>query len=122
MGPAIGPVGHLEGVWYEALHGWSPDGRRISIERSTAPNDSPGLAWEPVIVALDGVTPELTIGFQTKDGWRDEWSPDGTAIQVQPRDFDGNGTPAAALGHDHGSSRSAPWAADSYPAWQRVAP
>jgi len=115
-------VGHLEGVWYEALRGWSPDGRRISIERSTAPIDSPGLAWEPVIVALDGVTPDLTVGFQTKDSWRDEWSPDGTAIQVQPRDLDGNALQQLLWDTTTGSSRSAPWAADSYPTWQRVAP
>ena len=115
-------VGHLKGVWYEALHGWSPDGRRISIERSTAPMDSAGLAWEPVIVALDGVTPDLTVGFQTKHGWRDEWSPDGTAIQVQPRDREGNASQQLLWNTTDGTSQSAPWAADSYPAWQRVAP
>jgi hypothetical protein len=115
-------VGHLEGVWYEALHGWSPDGRRISIERSTAAENSPGLASEPVIVALDGVMPDLTVGFQTKDGWHDEWSPDGTAIQVQPMDGDGNGLQQLLWNTANGTSHPAPWAADSYPAWQRVAP
>ena len=115
-------VGHLEGVWYEALHGWSPDGRRISIERSTAPADSPGVAWEPVIVALDGVTPDLTVRFRTKEGWRDDWAPDGTAIQVQPKDADGNGLQQLLWNASTGTSQPAPWAADSYPAWQRVAP
>ena len=116
------PVGHLEGVWYEAVRGWSPDGRRISIERSTAPANSPGRAWEPVIVALDGATPDLTVGFQTKDAWNDEWSPDGTVIQVQPEDANGNGLQQLLWNTTNGTSRSAPWTADSYPAWQRVAP
>jgi len=129
-GTRDGVVGHRDGAWYEALHGWSPDGRRISIERTTAPADSPGLAWEPVIVALDGVTPDLAIGFQAKDRfwwdqhvhWRDEWSPDGTAIQVQPTDADLNPLQQLLWNTTTGTSASAPWAADSYPAWQRVAP
>ena len=115
-------VGHLEGAWYEALHGWSPDGRRISIQRSTAPAGSPGLAWEP------SSSPSMASRRISRSGSRRRTTGVTNGPRTGPRsrssrtDADGNGLQQLLWDTTNGTSQSAPWTADSYPAWQRVAP
>jgi len=114
-------VGHQEGAWYEALHGWAPDGTRLLIERSTQPADGPQ-PFNPVVVSVDGSTPDVDVAFDSEYLWLDQWSPDGTAILAAPLDEDGKGLQQLLWDAATGQSHPTPWTATSFPSWQRVAP
>jgi hypothetical protein len=114
-------VGHKDGAWLEAFHGWSPDGTRLTIERNV-PGDPPDQAFQPVIVSVDGTTPEVLPAFESPRLWLDEWSPDGSTIQVRPEDEGGVAQAQQLWDARTGAANPAPWNATSYPAWQRVAP
>jgi Tol biopolymer transport system component len=129
-------VGHADGAWWESgplveLDGspwaggplWSPDGRKLLIERNTGDAQGDYVASTPVVVTVDGSAPDVGIRFELSiHGSVAGWAPDGSAIQATP--LDENGNPAQQLLWDplSGQSRTAPWIATSYPAWQRVAP
>jgi len=118
-----GVVGHQDGAWYEALHGWAPDGTRLVIERNvTQQAPERQQPFQPVIVSLNGLTPEVPVSFDSPYPWADEWSPDGASILASPVDKDGNGLQQLLWDATSGQSGPAPWTATSYPAWQRVAP
>jgi Tol biopolymer transport system component len=137
-------VGHADGAWWESgplveVDGslwaggplwtggpqWSPDGRRLLIERNlgTSATDYSTNPSTPVVVTVNGGVPDVVVRFELGiHGAVAAWSPDGSAIQATP--LDENGHPAQQLLWDPltGISRTAPWIATSYPAWQRVAP
>jgi hypothetical protein len=93
------------------------------IERNTGDAQGDYVASTPVVVTVDGSAPDVGIRFELSiHGSVAGWAPDGSAIQATP--LDENGNPAQQLLWDPltGQSRTAPWIATSYPAWQRVAP
>jgi Tol biopolymer transport system component len=134
-------VGHADGAWWESgpLVGidqspfaggplWSPDGQKLLIERKTGGGNVGNLDYAshpstPVVVTVDGSAADVGIRFElSSHGSVAGWSPDGSAIQATP--LDESGDPAQQLLWEPltGHSRTAPWTATSYPAWQRVAP
>jgi Tol biopolymer transport system component len=114
-------VGHEEGAWWEAPTGWSPDGRRLLIERSIT-GDAVGAPFEAAIIDVDGHAPDLVPQFTSQYDWFAVWSPDGTTILATPSDSDGNGLQQELWDTRTGEAKPAPWAATSFPSWQRVAP
>jgi Tol biopolymer transport system component len=114
-------VGHEDGAWWEAPTGWSPDGQRLLIERSLT-GDAVGAPFEAAIVDVDGGAPDVVPQFTSPYDWFAAWSPDGTTILATPSDSDGNGVQQQLWDARTGVARSAPWAATSFPSWQRVAP
>jgi hypothetical protein len=100
---------------------WSNDGTRLAVVRGFAMfNEDMVLAAVPADGA--GVGVETEHGLTGCCGTVSEWSPDDTSILTTP--INGMGTPTPQLLWDPvtGTSRPAPWAATSKPAWQRVAP
>jgi dipeptidyl aminopeptidase/acylaminoacyl peptidase len=130
-------VGHAGGSWWEsgplnAADGpwsgaplWSPDGTELLIERNPGTGDGEYSTHPstPVVVSVDGGAPDVGIRFELSSrGSVAGWSPDGSMIQATPLDENGN-TAQQLLWDPHtGESRVTPWAANSTPAWQRVAP
>jgi Tol biopolymer transport system component len=113
-------VGHQDGAWLEAWPKWSPDGTRLLIERNTGTSGDWTHPRQPVVVSADGGAPDVLIRFESADGVGHEWSPDGTSILAAPNE---GPHPMNQVLWDpaSGESKSAPWTATSYPAWQRVA-
>ncbi|MFL5670599.1 MAG: TolB family protein, partial [Chloroflexota bacterium] len=120
-----GPVGSAPGMGVKGGPHWSPDGTQLLIERVTGTVDDVRSVQlpNPVVVPVDGSTPDVVVDFQATDyGIFAAWSPDGSAILATPLDKAGN--PGQQLLWDPvtGASTPAPWLATSHPAWQRVAP
>jgi hypothetical protein len=132
-------VGHDEGSWWEGgpmadTKGgmwwtggplWSPDGRKLLIERNPGTGEGPYETHpsHPVVVTVDGSAPDVMIGFEISiGGSRASWAPDGSVIQATPLTGDGLALQQLIWDPRTGESRTAPWIANSYPAWQRVAP
>ena len=124
-------VGHAEGsrweggMWWTGGPSWSPDGRKLLIQRNPGTGQGKYATHpsRPVVVTVDGSAPDVLIRFEISHlGSQVGWSPDGSVIQATP--IDDNGTTLQQLIWDPltGDSRTAPWAANSYPSWQRVAP
>jgi Tol biopolymer transport system component len=114
-------VGHKEGAWWEAPTGWSPDGRKLLIERSLVA-DAPGAPFEAAIIDVAGQAPDVESEFQSAFDWWATWSPDGTTILATPTDADGNRLQQQLWDARTGKAMPAPWTATSVPSWQRVAP
>lgn len=131
-------VGHAEGAWWESgplveaqdslwVGGplWSPDGRKLLIERNTG-NGQADYATHPstpVVVSVDGSAPDVGIRFELSGhGSVAGWSPDGSTIQATPVDEAGNRAQQLLWDPLTGDSRTAPWTATSNPAWQRIVP
>jgi dipeptidyl aminopeptidase/acylaminoacyl peptidase len=111
------PIGEEDGPWWEAPTAWSPDGRRLLIERSI------GETYGAVIMDIDGNTPEVVPAFRSLDDWYAAWSPDGAMIVATPQAEAEAGEGQQLLWDSRtGGTKSIPWNASSYPSWQRVAP
>jgi Tol biopolymer transport system component len=131
-------VGHADGSWWEsgilsdaALYpwaggpAWSPDGTKLLIERNpgTGESDYATHPSHPVVITVDGNTPEVMIRFELSvHGSQAAWSPDGSTIQATPLDANGNPVQQLLWDPHTGDSRTAPWIATGTPSWQRVAP
>jgi Tol biopolymer transport system component len=124
-------IGHDAGAWWEGGMSWtggplwSPDGTKLLIQRNRGAR---GGLYEnhpshPVVITVDTSAPDVLIRFEiSRLGSQVAWSPDGSVIQATP--INEAGAPLQQLIWDPrtGESRTAPWIANSYPAWQRVAP
>lgn len=117
-----GIVAHKAGAWLEGWPVWSPDGKELLIQRNTGTSGDWTHPSQPVVVSVDGSKPDVTVRFQTASAMWGAWSPDGTTIQATPYDANGKGLQQLLWDPVSGESRSAPWTATSYPAWQRIAP
>lgn len=131
-------VGHADGAWWESgpladavgepwVGGplWSPDGTKLLIERNpgTGAGEYATHPSSPVVATVDGSAPDVVIRFHMSiHGVLVGWSPDGSAIQATPLDENGDAVQQLIWDPLTGDSRTAPWAANSYPSWQRVAP
>ena len=118
-GSGTRPIAHDPRAWFEGWPIWSPDGRRLILIRQFV--DAAGRPVDngrPFAVAwVDGHAPPVETGPPLATG--DEhaaWSPDGTAILVEGPSQELILNPAG------GPWRSLPWATNTFPAWQRVAP
>lgn len=114
-------VGHTDGTWWEAPHGWSPDGQSILIERSLYPDSATellpyGAAIIDVNGRLDDVVPEFTSQYE----WDGTWSPDGTSILVTPDGSDGELVQQQLWDARSGKATQVPWTGTSFPSWQRI--
>lgn len=117
-------VGHQDGAWLEGSPVWSPDGKKLVIERNVGTaSETPSHPSAPAIVSVAGTTPDVGVRFEMSEfGTLMAWSPDGTAIQATPIDDQGNELQQLLWDPLTGGSKTAPWAARSYPSWQRIAP
>jgi Tol biopolymer transport system component len=126
-------VGHADGAWFEGWPVWSPDGRSLLVERNTGPirdRVTRGADFEAsvhpptaVIVSVDGSVPEVPVKFELSTaGALVTWSPDGKSVLVTPNDQDDNRQQQLLWDPVTGVSTTAPWTANSFPSWQRVAP
>lgn len=110
------------GATFQDAPAWSNDGTRLAIVRGYAThNQDMAIA----VVPADGSS---VSGVETKRGLTGccdtklEWAPDDGSILVTPEDLSGQPQRQLLLDPISGGSRPAPWAATSYPAWQRRAP
>jgi hypothetical protein len=117
-----GIVAHKAGAWLEGWPVWSPEGKELLIQRNIGTSGDWTHPSQPVVVSVDGSKPDVTVRFQTASAMWGAWSPDGTTIQATPYDANGKGLQQLLWDPVSGESRSAPWTATSYPAWQRIAP
>jgi Tol biopolymer transport system component len=121
-----GPLADTEdGMWWTGGPLWSPDGTKLLIERNpgTGEGEYATHPSHPVVVTVDGSAPDVIIRFEISHlGSQVGWAPDGSVIQATPLDGQGNSLQQLFWDPLTGESRTAPWTADSYPAWQRVAP
>lgn len=126
-------VGHEMGAWFEGWPVWSPDGTRLVIQRDTGEirdRAQQGANLEPsvhpstaVIVSVDGTAPEVPIAYTMgPSGAIMSWSPDGRSVLVTPIDDSDARLQQLLWDPVTGASSIAPWAANSLPAWQRLAP
>jgi Tol biopolymer transport system component len=126
-------VGHAPAAWFEGWPVWSPDGHSLLVQRNTGPvvdravrgADYDASVHPPtaVIVSVDGTAPEVSVKFELSTaGALMTWAPDGKSVLVTP--YDGDATRQQQLLWDPttGTSTKAPWTANSYPSWQRLAP
>jgi hypothetical protein len=124
-------IGHDAGAWWEGGMSWTggplwaPDGTRLLIERNRGTREGPyeDHPSHPVVITVAGSAADVVIRFEIgRLGSQAAWSPDGSVIQATP--INEAGTPLQQVIWDPrtGESRTAPWTADSRPAWQRVAP
>ncbi len=135
-GKQVGPdriVGHAAGAWFEGWPVWSPDGKSLLVQRNTGPvSDRPRRAADhdaavhpptAVIVSVDGSAPEVPVDFQMSPaGALVTWSPDGKSVLVTPNDQHDNRQQQLLWDPATGTSTRAPWTANSFPSWQRLAP
>ena len=110
---------HDPRAWFEGWPAWSPDGTRLILTRQFV--DSTGRPLDntrPFAVGwVDGRAPVVETGPPMSTGREHaSWSPDGRSILLQGTSQEFILDPAG------GPWRTLPWATDTYPAWQRVAP
>ena len=116
-------VGHKDGAWWEAPHGWSPDGQSILIERSLYPDSATEyLDFGAAIIDVDARRADVEMEFAWKYEWDGTWSPDGMSILVTPDGADGKVVQQQLWDARSGKATQAPWTGTSFPSWQRVAP
>jgi hypothetical protein len=114
-------VGHKDGAWWEAPHGWSPDGQSILIERSIYPDsETEFLPFGAAIIDVNGRLADVDMEFTSKYEWDGTWSPDGTSILVTPDGEDGKVVQQQLWDARTGKATQVPWTGTSFPSWQRV--
>jgi Tol biopolymer transport system component len=109
-------------AFWEAFNSWSNDGTRLINVRGYT-----GLFEDvrAVVAPADGSNTGVEIDFEGSiqreccSVW--EWAPDDSSILGTPTDSTGTALLQVILDPASGTSRTAPWSTDSYPAWQRVA-
>ena len=114
-------VSHKDGAWWEAPHGWSPDGQSILIERSIYPDsETEFLPYGAAIIDANGRRPDVEMEFTSKFEWDGAWSPDGTSILVTPDGEDGERVQQQLWDARTGKATQVSWTGTSFPSWQRV--
>lgn len=109
-----------EGATFQDAPAWSNDGKHLAVVRGYAEYDQDiALA----VIPADG----SGFGIETDRGLTGccdtlyEWAPDDTTILIKPFDLHGQPLPPLLWDPLTGTTRPAPWAAISDPAWQRLA-
>ena len=93
----------------------SPDGTKIVLQRA---DDADGMVTS--IVRADGTGSPVDItGAVLETGSRYQWSPDSTMILARPNEISSQ---QQLWDPTTGQATIAPWPAESYPTWQRLAP
>jgi Tol biopolymer transport system component len=114
-------VGHKDGAWWEAPHGWSPDGQSILIERSIYPDsETEYLDFGAAIIDIDARRPDVDMEFASKYEWDGTWSPDGRSILVTPDGADGERVQQQLWDARTGKATQVSWTGTSFPSWQRI--
>jgi Tol biopolymer transport system component len=114
-------VGHKDGAWWEAPHGWSPDGQSILIERSLYPDsETEYLDFGAAIIDPDARRADVDMEFAWKYEWDGAWSPDGTSILVTPDGENGERVQQQLWDARTGKATQVYWTGTSFPSWQRV--
>lgn len=110
-----------EGAVWQARPVWSNDGTRIFATRGyTAEMED----VRPVVLPADGssVGLELDIDPSGLENAEFVWSPDDSMIIARPIDEFDRPQPQIVIDPTTGTSRAAPWTAESNPTMQRLAP
>ena len=108
-----------QGATFQDAPSWSNDSRRIVVTRGYS-------TWNQEMTLAVLPSDASSVGIETARGLTGccdtviEWAPDDKSILVSPEDLSGNFTQQLLLDPATGSTRPAPWAAISDPAWQRV--
>jgi Tol biopolymer transport system component len=112
----VNRVLHKEGAQSEGWATWSPDGTRLILQRVNADQTN-----TYVVVRADGTGPDVEILQDAPpDGAHYIWSPDAKSIMAA-EDNHPRANPLV-WDADTGVATRAPWTAESYPTWQRLAP
>jgi len=107
------------GVTFAGWPAWSPDGKRIVLQRGLISGAEPMVFGAPdVIVNADGTGTPMVVGPSLPpEGRAIDFSPDGTKLLMSPN----NGSPQVIYPAEGGPTITPPWTSNSGPAWQRLA-
>jgi hypothetical protein len=107
---------------WEAGRGWSNDGTRLlAIRGYTGGLDDSRAAARPVDGNGTGIEIDYPGAIEAGCCSSFEWSPDDSLVLGTPVDASGRPLPQLLVDPVTGRSWSAPWGANSEPAWQRLA-
>ena len=109
-----------DGATFQDAPVWSNDGKSLAVTRGYAERNTDMVL---AVIPPDG----SSTGIETEHGLTGccdttfEWAPDDSVILVVPFDLDGARKQQLLWDPLTGLTRPTPWAADSDPAWQRLA-